>query len=70
MINLIPVPGINDNVITAMIITTTTIMTTIITTMITPMIGTINTNGHHCCKSKPGRIISVILGRIIGHIGW
>jgi hypothetical protein len=70
MINLIPVAGINDNVITTMIVTTTTIMTTIISTMVTPMIGTINANGHNRCKSKPGRIIPVIIRRIIGHVGW
>ena len=64
MINLVPIACINDYVII------TTVMAAIITTMIAIMIGTINTNCHNCCKSKPGRIISVIIRRSIGHISW
>jgi hypothetical protein len=64
MIDLIPVPRINDHVIVPSMI-----MSPIITPMVSPIIGTINTNCHHGCKSKPGGIKSIIIRRNIGHIG-
>jgi len=64
MINLIPAPVVDDHVII-----TTMIMATIVTTMVIPVIATVYTNCHNGCKSKPGRVVSIVIRRIIGHIG-
>ena len=65
MVNIVPITIINDYCIS------TTIVTTIIATMVTIiMIGTINTNSYTGSKCKIRWIISIIIRRIIGYIGW
>ena len=64
MINLIPTSVIDDYVII-----TPMIMAPIITTMVVIIITTIYANCHNCCKSKPGRVIPVIIRWSIRHIG-
>jgi hypothetical protein len=44
-------------------------MITITATMVIVIIMTINANRHDCGRRKIGRIKSVIIRRIIGHIG-
>ena len=44
------------------------IMSAIITSVVIPIVMTINSNGHYCKSSKIGRIVSVIIRWIIGHI--
>jgi hypothetical protein len=62
MIDLIPVPGINDHVITA------TIMAPIIPAVVVIIIVPVNTNSHYCKCCEIRRIIPVIIRRNIGYI--
>ena len=64
MINIIPVPIINDYCIS------TTIMASVISTVVIIIITAINPNCYNGSKCKIRWIISVMIRRVIGYVYW
>ena len=64
MINIVPVPVVDNYIVVPSVI-----MASVIASMTIVMVTAIYSHCHNSCKSKPGRIISIIVRRHIWNIG-